>query len=215
MFLLKVRIYKKNCSENFTRPDNLRHRNISLFVLNEKIIIEECKRGDFSNFPALVKLSIPRVYAIAFRITGSNDEAGDVVQEVMIKVWQKIEGLRDASSYNGWLRKLAVNNCYDRLRKRKCIPEVMAEERTWDLRGERISANETTHLDNEELALSLNMLTRSLSPKQKIVFILAETEGLTNEEIASATGMGKLTVKANLYHARKKISELAEKNLKF
>jgi DNA-directed RNA polymerase specialized sigma24 family protein len=57
------------------------------------------------------------------------------------------------------------------------------------------------------------MLTKRLSPNQKAVFILSEIETLSHDEIAVITGMSKTVIKANLYHARKNISEMVEKYL--
>lgn len=181
--------------------------------MNEQQIIKECITGDFTNFAELVKNSIPAAYALAFRLMGRNDEAEDIVQEAMVKVWQKIGKMKDSEAYRSWLCRIVINLCYDHLRQRKLKMEAGADEKTWKLLSDRISSGNSVPLENEEIAMVIETLTASLSPKQKVVFVLSETEGLSPDEIASETGMGKQTIKANLHYARKKIGEMVRKYL--
>ena len=66
-------------------------------------------------------------------------------------------------------------------------------------------------LENQEIAGIITLLTEKLSSKQKAVFVLSDLEGMTHDEISEITGMSKSSVKANLFHARKSISEKIEK----
>ena len=68
-------------------------------------------------------------------------------------------------------------------------------------------------LENSETSRIIGILTERLSSKQKAVFVLSELQGLSNEEISAITGIKKSAVKANLYYARKSISEKIEKYL--
>jgi len=106
-----------------------------------------------------------------------------------------------------------MNKCYDQLRLRKRNREHIADEKTWAIIAERISDGFTTDLENNETAMMINLLTNKLSPKQKAVFILSEIEEMSAEEVSEVTGLSKSGIKANLYFARKKITELIEKYL--
>jgi RNA polymerase sigma-70 factor (ECF subfamily) len=68
-------------------------------------------------------------------------------------------------------------------------------------------------LENSETSAIIGLLTGKLSSKQKAVFILSDIEGMSNDEVSEITGISKSAVKANLYHARKSISEKIEKYL--
>jgi RNA polymerase sigma-70 factor (ECF subfamily) len=139
--------------------------------------------------------------------------ARDVVQETMITIWQKLKNIKSAEGYRTWIYRIVINKCYDSLRQKKRNPEIRADEKTWLYLNNKISDLPSSTLENEELAEVLTLLTDRLSPKQKAVFILAEIEEMTNDEIADITGIRKSVIKANLYYARKNISGMIGKYL--
>jgi RNA polymerase sigma-70 factor (ECF subfamily) len=176
-------------------------------------LIEECKDGNFNNFRKLVELSSPLAYSVAFRMLGDEDDAKDVVQETMVTIWQKLKKIKTAEVYKTWMYRIVVNKCYDEMRKRKRNPEFVTDEQTWQLISNRISESPSSALENNETSKIIRMLTEKLSIKQKAVFVLSELEGMSNDEISGITGISKSAVKANLYHARKTISQKVEKYL--
>jgi RNA polymerase sigma-70 factor (ECF subfamily) len=115
--------------------------------------------------------------------------------------------------YKTWLYRIVVNKCYDQMRKSKRNPEFVTDEKTWTLICNTVSQAPSAALENEQLAGIINVLTEKLSSKQKAVFVLCDLEGMTNDEVSEITGINKAAVKANLYHARKSISEKIEKYL--
>jgi RNA polymerase sigma-70 factor, ECF subfamily len=176
-------------------------------------LIEECRGGNFNNFRRLVELTSPFAYSVAFRMLGNEDQAKDVVQETMVTIWQKLKKIKTAEVYKTWIYRIVVNKCYDEMRKRKRNPEFVADELTWGLISNRISEGPSTALENSETARIISILTERLSTKQKAVFVLSDLEGMSNDEISEITGISKSAVKANLYHARKSISDMVEKYL--
>jgi RNA polymerase sigma-70 factor (ECF subfamily) len=181
--------------------------------LTDYKIIEECRSGNLENFRKLVETTSPFAFSMAFRMVGDEDQAKDIVQETMITIWQKIKKIESVEAYKSWMYRIVVNKCYDHLRKRKRIPEVIADETAWRIIGNKISEGPSVELENKENAQILSFLTNKLSPKQKSVFILAEIEEMSHDEISAITGISKSGVKANLYNARKNISEMANKYL--
>jgi RNA polymerase sigma-70 factor (ECF subfamily) len=176
-------------------------------------LIEECRGGNFNNFRKLVELTSPFAYSVAFRMLGNEDQAKDVVQETMVTIWQKLKKIKSAEVYKTWIYRVVVNKCYDVMRKRKRNPEFVADEQTWRVISNRISEGPSAALENGETSKIIGILTGRLSSKQKAVFVLSDLEGLSNDEVSEITGISKSAVKANLYHARKSISEKVEKYL--
>lgn len=174
-------------------------------------LIENCRKGNLENFRKLVETSSAELFGVVFRLTGDEEKARDIIQETMITVWQKIARIKSVDAYRSWVRRIAVNKCYDEIRKSKRNPEFTADDNTWSFLANAVSDENSTALENNEISVVINMLTGRLSPRQKTVFILSDLEGLSADEISSATGMNKVLVKANLHYARKKISELLEK----
>jgi len=182
-------------------------------VLLDIKLIEECRGGNLNNFRRLVALTSPFAFSVAFRILCDEDQAKDVVQETMVTIWQKLKKIRSSEGYKTWVYRIVVNKCYDQLRKKKRNPEFLADEKVWASISNNISVGPSADLENKETAQILRLLTNKLSPKQKTVFILADLEEMSADEISEITGISKSGVKANLYYARKSISEMVEKYL--
>ena len=179
--------------------------------LTDLNLIEECRGGNLKSFRKLVESTTPFAFSVAFRMLGDEEKAKDVVQDTLITVWQKLKSIKSAAAYKTWIYRIVMNKCYDSLREMKKNPEFITDERTWKLISDTISDGQSPVLEKEEMAVIINLLTGKLSPKQKAVFILSEIEELSNDEIASITGMNKMTIKANLHYARKNISVMIEK----
>jgi RNA polymerase sigma-70 factor (ECF subfamily) len=181
--------------------------------LIDKELIEECRKGDLHNFRKVDEKASPMVFSIAFRMLEDEDIARDVVQDTMVTIWQKLAKIKTAESFKTWVYRIAVNKCYDQLRKRKQMPEQRYDDQTWEVISNHMSTESVTELENSENAQIISLLTNSLSPKQKAVFILSELEEMPHDEIADITGMKMTAIKANLYHARKHIESLLQKYL--
>jgi RNA polymerase sigma-70 factor (ECF subfamily) len=171
-------------------------------------IIEECKNGDLSNFSEIIREASPFAFSVAFRMLGDSEQAKDIVQETMITTWKNLRNIKSSNSFKPWLYKIVVNKCYDCMRRSKRKPEIRADDQVWAFISNHVSSSQVSELENDEIAAIIRALTQKLSPRQKAVFILAELEEMTSEEIADITGMSKLNIKSNLYYARKKINEM-------
>ena len=196
----------------FTLLTNYRLINkLPLGILIDIKLIEECRGGNLNNFRKLLELTSPFAFSVAFRILGDEDQAKDVVQETLIIIWQKIKKINSTEGYNKWIYRIVVNKCYDQLRKSKRKPEFVPDEMAWTLLADSIADGASSELENNEMALIINLLASKLSPKQKTVFVLSDIQQLSSDEISEITGMSKSGIKANLHYARKSISEWIEK----
>jgi len=181
--------------------------------LIDKEIIEQCRKGNLQNFRKLVEIATPFAFSVAFRLMGDEEQAGDIVQESMITIWKTIGKIKSAESFKTWMYRIVVNKCYDEMRRKKRNPEFIAGDSDWKKISERVSENPGTDMENKEMARLIALLTDKLSPKQKSVFVLADLEDMSNDEISEVTGMSRVNVKANLYYARKTIGEMIRKHL--
>ena len=171
-------------------------------------IIEECRRGDLGNFRKLVGETAPFAFSVAFRMLGDKALAEDIVQDTMVTLWQKIGRIRSADGFKKWLYKVVINKCYDELRREKRTQEYKPSDSEWAVISNHLSHEPVTEMENRETAALINLLTDSLSPRQKVVFVLCDLEEMTPDEVSEITGMGKANIKANLHYARKRINEM-------
>ncbi len=166
-----------------------------------------------NNFRVLVRESSHLLFPVALRMLGDREAANDAIQETMISAWEKIAALKSVESYKSWIYRILINKCYDQLRARKKREEINADEVAWKKISDRLSADGSPVLEENETVLVIKKLTGKLSPRQKTVFILTDLEEMDADEISAITGMSKVNVKANLHYARKNIGEMIKKYL--
>ena len=162
-------------------------------------------------FRELVTRSSPYAFSLAFRILNDEELSKDAVQESMIKVWKKLGSFDSRNNYKTWLYRIVVHTCLDYLRKNKRNPEMKTGDRGWELIKNRMGSDMTADMENTEMALVIQSLTEKLSPAQKAVFVMSDLMGLDHDEISYILGMGKNSIKSNLFHARKSIGKMIKK----
>ncbi|MCD4769685.1 MAG: RNA polymerase sigma factor [Bacteroidales bacterium] len=179
--------------------------------MDQKVIIKGIKRGDRDVFRLLMEENIESVYRIIFKIVPIEDEARDIVQETFIRVWEKRGNIKSEKCIMPWIKRIAINRCYDYLRWQKRNNRKRPLDNYLD--SEKFESDITTDssINAEEFRDLILRLTCNLSPKQKLVFTLSEIEEMSHDEISSLTGLPKASVKSNLRHARKKVGEYLEK----
>ncbi len=181
--------------------------------LNPNYNIDRIKAGNENEFRKLVDVHMDSIYITALRITADEDDARDIVQETFIKVWEKRKSIKGTNSISSYIVRIAINKCYDLLRRRKSRFEMNGVEYTSVINMLADSNSADYKLNNEEAISILNALVKRLSPRQRIVFTMVELEELSHDEVAEITGMSKTSIKSNLSHARKKMEGSLKKYL--
>lgn len=168
-----------------------------------------CQRGDKEAFREVVRTYQRMVFSLALKMLYDEEEAKDMVQETMIKVWQNMGEYDLQKNFTTWIYTIAVRLCLDRLRSMRRIVPIPEDEKV--LR--RFASDEDTHrtLENQEWVAIVKMLADGLSMKQKLVFTLVQLEGLSSQEVEEITGFDAKQVKSNLYVARQTIREQLKK----
>ena len=178
--------------------------NIKMIQI-ETDIVARCQRGEKEAFRWVVQKYQRMVFSLALKMLCDEEEAKDMVQETMIKVWQNMGEYDQQKSFTTWIYTIAVRLCLDRLRSMKRTVPMPEDEKV--LR--RFASDVDTHrtLENQEWVAIVRMLADNLSIKQKLVFTLVQLEGLSSQEVEEITGFDAKQVKSNLYVARQTIRE--------
>jgi RNA polymerase sigma-70 factor (ECF subfamily) len=170
--------------------------------------------GDASSFEPLVKKYQPRIFAMARRYARRDSEVEDVVQEVFIKAYQKLDGFRNEAPFEHWLMRLAVRTCYDFLRahqqqKETLFAELSEAEATW---LERFAAvgKEGEHSADAARQLVERVL-EELSPSARLIITLLEIEERSIKEISLVTGWSLPLVKVRAFRARAEMRKILRK----
>ena len=165
-----------------------------LFLFNN----EKTKKEGFT---LLVNHFKKPVYFQIRRIIISHENTDDIVQEVFIKCWNKLNSFKGKSKLSTWIYKVAYNESIQWIRKNK-------KENNLDISDLSLSQQPTNnifHKDADEISLLLEKAITQLPEKQKMVFQLKYFEDLSYKEIQIITGGSIGGLKANYHHAATKI----------
>jgi RNA polymerase sigma-70 factor (ECF subfamily) len=163
------------------------------------------KQGDTKSFEMLVLMFQPLVFQLSFRLLCNDRDAEDVVQEVFVKAWLKLDKYNPKYRFSTWIYRITCNMCYDRLRSMKRYPEPYEISHSVAEYAVISSDNIETTVVNRELKELILYFTAELSPKQRIVFMLSDIEDMETKEIEKITGLSAGQIKSNLHLARKHI----------
>jgi len=171
----------------------------------DKDLIEKFLAGDESAFNELAKKYFDKIYWHALRMLGDPNEADDAVQEVLITMFEKLKDFKFNSEFSTWIYRITHNKCLNRIRKNKIKNFFSFDDEV------EVSTNEETmiveNIDYKtEMKNVLNFL-KELPIKQREAFIMRTFDELSYEEISKITGKSVGTLKANYFHALKKLKE--------
>jgi len=143
----------------------------------------------------------------AWRITGSQDDAEDVLQLIFLRL-MKNPSAHPAALTGGYLRRAAANASLDIVRKRQKQPEQAALEQLAPPREAESGETPEEVLRTRDLADALSLALSQLNKRAAEVFILREIEGLSSDETAALLGTTPNTVTVTLHRARTKLLEM-------
>ena len=173
--------------------------------------VERARQGDFAAFEAIVARFQGRVFGLARRITGQQQDAEDVVQQTFLSVIEHLDGFRAESSFATWILRIAANHALKILRKRRGMPTVPLDVSNEDdgyagvPHPDFIAEWRDNPEDLAQRAETKQLLESSLAElddKYRIVFVLRDIEGLSTKETAELIGISEANAKVRLLRAR-------------
>ncbi len=173
---------------------------------DELQLIREFNEGNERAFNQLVLQYKEKIYWLVRRMIPDHDDANDVTQNVFIKAYQSLESFKGDSSFYTWLYRIAVNLSLNEIRRKKIRRTFSIDDQET---GQLQSQEEQPHeqLERAERTRLIRQAIDQLPEKQKKVFVLRYYEELPYEEIAKILKTSVGGLKANYFHAVKKIGK--------
>lgn len=164
-------------------------------------LVERAQGGDVRAFESLYHRTSDRVYGLCLRMAGDSDRATELVQDVFVRVWERLPTFRGDSLFTTWLHRLTVNLVLQerRSRGRREAREIGSADLEMYGRTAR-RAMPGTRVD-------LERAIAALPEKARRVLVLRDVEGYKYDEIARMTGVSLGTVKAQIHRARGLVKE--------
>lgn len=179
-------------------------QNIEISVDGLNDLIDKAKAGDVRSFELIVKSFQRFGMNVAFKILYNENDAREVIQDGFVKIWHHLHSYNSDVKFSTWMYKIIINLCFDKLkskRRKRLLFRDVPEENMEFISGIDIEKE----LSDKQLVEIIKYLSKGLSEKQRVVFVLRDLEDMTINEVSEITGMPGSSVKTNLFLARQNI----------
>jgi RNA polymerase sigma-70 factor (ECF subfamily) len=173
---------------------------------NDFELVRKFISGDESSFNSIVRKYQEKIYWHSRRMTGNHLDADEVVQEVLIVLYKKLKDFQFRSSLYTWIYRITTTRSINFIRKRSVKNLISIEDKAAESLKEK---NDIIHdIEVKEKVRRIEKNLQKIPVKQREVFILRNMENLSYEEISEITGKSIGGLKANYFHAVKKLMEM-------
>lgn len=178
----------------------------------EKLLIRRAKKGELAAFEEIVTAYERKIYNLAIRYVGNEQDACDMTQEVFLRIYRSIEKFKEECSLSTWIYRITANLCIDFIRKDAAKSTVSLDvdddAQEIQIASDDLASNPESALQNIELREAIQSSMNMLSDEHRQIIILRDVSGLTYQEIVDILGLEEGTVKSRLARARRKLRDL-------
>ncbi len=179
-------------------------------LLDDNVLLEELRSGSPEAVEALFERFHGKIYGLAMSILKNESDAEEAVQDVFLTVVQKAHTFKGNSALYSWIYRICVNACLMRLRRKRRHETVPIEDFMPVFTEDGMHANPIVDWSDEverkmldrELGQVIGRFTDDLPEKYRVIFLLSDVEGLSNEETSQILGLTVPAVKSRLHRAR-------------
>ena len=189
-------------------------------ALEDADLVALVRGGNREAFRHVMRRCNQRLYRVVRGVVEDDAEAEDVVQEAYVHAFEKIDGFRGESSLATWLARIALNEAYGRLRRRRQTMEIerldaaaQAPARVVAFPNRFGGEDPAAAAAREQLRRLLERAVDDLPEAFRVVFVLREVEGCSVEETADTLGLRGETVKTRLHRARRLLRNALHDNV--
>jgi RNA polymerase sigma-70 factor (ECF subfamily) len=189
---------------------------------DDEVLLDRLRKGSPDAVSELLRLFQGKIFNLAMSILKNESDAEEATQDVFMTVIRKADTFKGNSALYSWMYRICVNTCLMRLRGKRRSDTVSIEEFMPVFTEEGMHASPMDDWSkevernalNEELGQMIRKYTDMLSEKYKVVFVLSDVEGLSNEETAQILGLTVPAVKSRLHRARLYLREQLSRYLR-
>ena len=177
---------------------------------DDHTLVNKCLSGDKKAFEQLVRRYSHRVFHIIYRFFNDKYLAEDIAQEVFIQAYYSLKTYRQERPFENWLAKIATHACYRQLqiqrKHRKNLQSNITPEDCALLDNFCLTPSHSHNSNPERRTLLRELVEKillQLSPKEKMVLILTEVEGMTTQEVSQLMELSPVNIKVVKFRAKR------------
>lgn len=173
-------------------------------------LIDKALKGDREAFGALVYRYQDRLYASMIQVTGSNEEAEDVVQDAFVRAFVKLHTFQQNSQFFTWLYRIAFNSALSRKRRKRPVVSIEQARETGGMEPvDSVDAPDEEMLRSERIS-SVRVALQKLSEDHRVILVLREMQNCAYEDIAQILDISIGTVRSRISRARTALRTVLE-----
>jgi RNA polymerase sigma-70 factor (ECF subfamily) len=158
--------------------------------------------GDRAAFDSIMRVQEDRVFSVCLRILGDRENALDATQETFLTVFRKASQFKGDSALGTWIYRIAVNTCYDQIRKSGRKPTESLPDHL-----EPPDASAEDAIEAAGLRPEIERALAALPPDFRAAVVLSDLEGMSLPEAAATLGIPVGTVKSRVFRGRRLLAE--------
>ena len=170
-------------------------------------LVRRYVEGDSASFETLVRRHERRVYSVAYRMLGREDDARDATQEAFMTALRKLSSFRGEAAFTTWIHRVTVNACYDILRRRQREPISDPDEEP------PATPPPFDHAEATAQAIDVQRALARVPDDFRAALILHDVQDLPYEEVAEVLGVPVGTVKSRIHRGRVALARALEGDL--
>jgi RNA polymerase sigma-70 factor, ECF subfamily len=172
-------------------------------------VLARARQGDSDAFRALVERHSRSVFRLAYRMTGNEQDAEDVVQESFLRAYRQLGRFEARANFGTWLYRITANCAVDLMRARQARhDQTRSDSLDEDLRSDRPDPERLS--ESAEIQRRVSEAMAALSPLERAAFTLRHYEGRTIDEISRTLGLGTSAAKHSVFRAVRKLRAALE-----
>jgi RNA polymerase sigma-70 factor (ECF subfamily) len=181
---------------------------------SDAAVVERIRAGDRNAFRTLVERHSHALFRLAYRMTGNEDDAEDVVQETFLRAFRHLNRFKPEGSFGAWLHRIAVNCALTLIQKRP--PQAEGSQTDIALTTDAVDALAASTPTPDRAAIHAELQRQvqaalgRLSPGERIAFVLRHFEGRSIAEIRAVLGVGAGAAKQYVFRGVQKMRQELE-----
>lgn len=180
-------------------------------LVHINLLVERCREGETEAFDELYRFCFTRVYRWTCKLAGNGADVEDLCQDVFLVVFKNIGDFRGDARFTSWLYGITKNTVKYHFRKKRILDFFGIGKGELSDDSPSLHKSPLQSAEEREATDCLYSLLDKLPATQKEAFVLFELEEMSGEEISELLNVNINTVFARLFHARKKLRKIAEK----
>jgi RNA polymerase sigma-70 factor (ECF subfamily) len=170
-------------------------------------LVTAAQEGDRHAFDEIVRRTYVDTYTLAVRLTASEEDARDVVQEAYLRAWKGLRKFRGDAQFSTWMYRITANSAATLTSKRRRQRTVQIDDVADPIETE-VALHPELATENVELMAELSAALDELPTRLRTVVILKDVYGLSHEAIAEELGISVTAAKVRLHRGRKRMRDL-------